>query len=136
MPKPRKSLAQLSASGTLAKNKGRYADRIAAIPTVLMPIGKPPRHLPTDERALWAELVKAAPPGLLQRSDRIALEVACKLVARMRTADAKTSELNALMATLGKLGVSPLDRLRLNLEPPPPEPSAQDALWAELDELD
>ena len=136
MPKPRKSLAQLSASGTLAKNKGRYASRIAAIPTVLMPIGKPPRHLPAVERTIWAELTKSAPAGLLQRSDRIALEIACKLVARMRTVDAKTSELNGLMATLGKLGFSPLDRLRLNLEPPPPEPSAQDAIWDELDELD
>jgi phage terminase small subunit len=138
MPTPRKSLSQLAASGTLGKNLGRYQSRIAAQPNIIRPVGKAPPHLSTGERAVWAELVRAAPPGLLQRSDRLILEVLSRLVVRMRAADPKTSELNALVNVLTKMGLTPVDRTKLNLESPP-EPSvksAEDARWAELEELD
>lgn len=139
MPTPRKSLSQLAVSGTLGKNLGRYQSRIAAQPNFIRPVGKAPPHLTPGERAVWAELVRAAPPGLLQRSDRLVLEVLSKLVVRMRTSsDPKSSELNSLVNVLTKMGLTPVDRTKLNLESPP-EPSAQaaeDARWAELDELD
>jgi phage terminase small subunit len=138
MPTPRKSLSQLAASGTLGKNLGRYQSRLAAQPNFIRPVGKAPPHLPAVERAVWAELVRGAPPGLLQRSDRLILEVLSRLVVRMRTSDPKTSELNCLINVLSRMGLTPLDRTKLNLESPP-EPSAkaaEDARWAELDELD
>jgi hypothetical protein len=62
-------------------------------------------------------LVRIAHPGLLARSDRLILEIAAKLVIRMRTTDAKTSELNALLNVLAKLGMTPASRLKMNLLP-------------------
>lgn len=138
MPTPRKSLSQLAASGTLGRNKGRYESRIAALPNFIRPVGKAPPHLPPVERAVWAEIVRGAPDGLLQRSDRLIVEVLSRLVVRMRTSNPKSSELNAVVNVLGKMGLTPADRSKLNLESPP-DPSVkseQDARWAELDELD
>lgn len=138
MPKPRKSLTELVASGTLQKNLGRYSTRIAAHTTVIAPIGTAPRQLPAIERSIWAEAVRTAPPGLLSRSDRLAVEVLCRLVARMRTSEFKISELNALVGVLARFGMTPTDRVKLNLEPLP-EPTIQteeDKAWAALDELD
>ena len=83
--------------------------------------------------------MRVAHPGLLARSDRLGLEVATKLVIRMRTTDAKTSEVNALMNVLAKLGMTPAARLKMNLQPldlPTPEPTAQTNPWDALDELD
>jgi hypothetical protein len=138
MPKPRKSLTELAASGTLQKNLGRYQTRIASKITIAAPIGTAPRHLQAIEKSIWAEVTRSAPSGLLTKSDRLALEVLCRLVARTRTAEFKTSESNALLAVLGKFGLTPSDRLKMSLEPLP-EPTVQTAeqkAWDELAELD
>jgi hypothetical protein len=138
MPTPRKTLAQLAQTGTLAKHLGRYQTRIASRTTLIAPIGKAPANLSPIERAIWAEIVKIAPPWLLTKSDRLSLEIVVNLVARMRTSKIKTSELNVLFALLGKFGMNPADRLKMNLEPAP-EPKAQseeEARYAELDQLD
>jgi len=138
MPTSRKSIAELAVSGTLGKNLGRYKSRIASRTTVIAPIGKAPNHLPTIERGIWAEVVRSAPPALLTKSDRISLEILCRLVARMRTAPFKASELNALTAVLGKFGMTPGDRFRMNVEPiaEPHAQYAEDAKWAALEALD
>jgi len=134
MPTQRKSLTQLAESGTLGRNKGRYAARIAAQSVVIPPIGQVPGHLSPAEKAAWAEIVKSAPAGLLSRPDRIIVELAAKLISRLRAGDSKASELNLLLNILGRIGFSPIDRLKFNLEPPP-EPKEKSA-WDELDELD
>jgi hypothetical protein len=57
----------------------------------------------------------------------------------MRTTDAKTSEQNALMNVLAKLGMTPAARLKMNLLPldlPTPEPTKEHDPWAEIDPLD
>jgi phage terminase small subunit len=133
MPKPRKSLSQLAESGTLHKNSGRYAGRAAAAIAPVRPIGKAPTHLPPAERIIWAELVRVSQPGVLQRSDRFFLELCCRMIARMRTADSKPSEYNSLANILAKLGMNPADRAKLDL--PPVSPTEKSA-WDELDELD
>jgi phage terminase small subunit len=135
MPKQRKTLQQLAESGTLHKNPSRYLGRFVAQSAPARPIGKAPAHLPAVEQAIWAELTKAAQPGLLQRSDRLFLEVCCKLVARMRaTENPKSSEINALTNILGKLGLNPTDRAKLDLETP--QPKTNPSPWDALDELD
>jgi hypothetical protein len=53
---------------------------------------------------------------------------------RMRTTDAKTSELNALMTVLAKMGMTPAARLKMNLQPaelPAKQPTQteEDKLW-------
>jgi hypothetical protein len=138
MPTPRKTIAQLALTGTLSRHSGRYQSRIASKTTVISPIGKAPTFLSPHEKTIWAEIVRTAPPGVLTKSERIGLEVIVKLVARMRTDQIKPSELNTLFAMLGRYGMNPADRLKMNLEPLP-EPktqSEQDARWAELEQLD
>lgn len=138
MPTPRKTIAQLADSGTLARNKGRYKSRIAAQPNFIRPVGKAPTHLSPGARAAWAEAVKNAPHGLLERSDRLILEVLSRLVVRMRTSEPKTSELNALVNILSKMGLTPADRAKLNVPAPidPAVKAAEDDQWAAFDELD
>jgi len=59
----------------------------------------------------------------------------------MRTTDPKTSELNALLNVLAKMGMTPAARLKMSLQPleipiNPSEQTEEDKRWAELDELD
>jgi hypothetical protein len=82
-----------------------------------------------------------AHPGLLTRSDRLILEIAVKSIIRMRRSDAKTSEFNALLSVLAKMGMTPAARLKMNLQPlelPAKQPTKteQDKVWDELSELD
>jgi hypothetical protein len=138
MPKPRKTLEELDESGTLRHNLSKYRGRIAARMTVSAPIGAAPRHLLAPERAIWSEVVKIAPSAALTKSDRIFLEILVRLIAKMRAGTYKTSDLNALTSLLAKAGMTPADRLRLDLQPIP-EPNAQsaeDAAWDALAELD
>ena len=141
MPTPKKSLAELQLSGTYQQNKKRYEHLKNPIATIQLPVGRPLAHLPAVEKAAWAELVRQAHPGLLARSDRLFLEIAAKLIVRMRTTDAKTSEFNALLSVLAKLGMTPAARLKMDLQPLelPANPAKQtedDKLRDQLAELD
>jgi hypothetical protein len=135
MPTPKKTLAELQLSGTYAQNKKRYEHLTNPVVTIQLPVGRPPVHLTAAEEAVWAELVRTAHPGLLTRSDRLTMEIAAKLIVRMRTEDTKISETNALLSVLSRLGMNPAARLRMSLQPLglPAKPSKQ---TAELDELD
>jgi hypothetical protein len=138
MPTPRQSLTELAHTGTLGKNRDRYQSRIASRTTVITPLGKAPVHLSATERSIWAEVVRCAPPGLLTKSDRLSLEIVVRLVACVRSPEAKSGDSTVLMALLGHFGMNPSDRYKMALEPPP-EPKAQsdeEARLAELDELD
>ena len=137
MPKQRKTLAQLAESGTLVRNSGRYAGRAAAQSAPQRPIGLAPAHLPAIEKRIWKELIKAAQPGLLQQSDRFYLELCCRMVGRMRAGDVKSSEMNSVANILSKLGMNPVDRIKLGIEnPTDPAKSKDKSPWDELDELD
>jgi|ERR1700678_718556 len=141
MPTPKRTLAELKLSGTYQQNKKRYDHLANPVVTIQLPIGRPPVHLQAAEKAAWAELVRVAHPGLLTRSDRLILEIAAKLIVRMRTSDAKTSEFNALLGVLAKLGMTPAARLKMNLQPleltaNPPKQTEEEKLWDALDELD
>jgi len=141
MPTPKKTLAELKLTGTYQTNKKRYEHLLNPVATIQLPIGPPPSHMLATEKAIWRELVRTAHPGLLARSDRLTLEIAAKLIVRMRTSDAKTSELNALMTVLAKLGMTAAARLKMNLQPLdlPANPSKQteeEKVWDQLAELD
>jgi phage terminase small subunit len=139
MPIARKSLAELKLSGTYERNRKKYDTRLNLVPVITAPIGTAPRHLQATERAVWAEVIRSAPIGLLGRPDRIILEVASRLIPRMRAGDLKPSELGVLLNILNKLGMNPTARQKLNLEPAEPANSSQTAeekAWADLDELD
>jgi hypothetical protein len=138
MPTPRKSIQELMLTGTYQRNKGRYQARLS-VGTILNPIGRPPNHLSTNEKVTWAEIAKQAPPGLLTKSDRISLEIVTKMVVKMRTGVMKVSELSSLIAILGKFGMTPYGRSKMQL-PEPPIPAAartaEEKAWDDLAELD
>jgi hypothetical protein len=138
MPRRRKSLTELAATGTLYKHLGRYQARIASKGTIALPIGPAPRALPAFERSIWAEVVRNAPVGSLTKSDRVSFEVLVKLTAKMRKDAAKPSEINTLIGLLGKFGLIPADRVRLDMDsiPDPAAESEEDKAWDALDELD
>jgi phage terminase small subunit len=137
MPKARKTLTQLAESGSLDRNPGRYASRYVAQVAPHRPIGAAPAHLPAAEKKIWKDLVRASQPGLLQKSDRFYLELCCKLVSRMRAGDVKASELNSVANILSKLGMNPVDRIKLGVESPAdPSKSKDKDEWDELDQLD
>jgi hypothetical protein len=131
MPTPRKTLEELAASGTLGKNLGRYRNRLETHVASATPIGRAPSHLNSADRAIWAEITRTSAPGLLQKTDRLAVEALVRLVGKMRAQDVKTSDLNALINLLGRLGLSPLDRLKFDL--PPVNSSTEDDEWADFD---
>jgi len=139
MARPRKSIAELQLTGTYQAHPGRYKAISASKPIIKLPIGKAPTHLQTTERAIWAEVVRNAPEGLLGRPDRIVLEVATRLIAKIRTGEFKASDVGHTVRILAKLGMDPASRQKLNLQPlhpANPEPTAEEKAWAELAELD
>ena len=141
MPTPRKSIAQLAASGTLGKHLGRYQARLAAVPTIIHPPGRAPVHFNPQQKVVWAEVLCTAPQGVLMKSDRFSVEILVNLLLKVRTTDGSTSEYNALINLLGKMGMTPASRQSMNIERSlePHETAAearQNAVWAELDSLD
>ncbi|MFO1075946.1 MAG: hypothetical protein U1E17_25225 [Geminicoccaceae bacterium] len=81
----------------------------------------PPRHLTEAERSAWRELVRAAPPHVLQQGDRFILETTARLLVRLRgeVAPSNTS-VTAFKALLSELGLTPSSRSRLSVAPPVP----------------
>jgi phage terminase small subunit len=108
---------------------GRFVAKSAPV----RPLGKCPAHLPIPEQHIWKELVRCSQPGVLQRSDRFFLE----LCRRMRAPDSKNSEINTLAKILSKLGMTPEDRSKLDLQVPitSATKSEEDKAWDALDEL-
>lgn len=139
MPTPRKSLAQLAASGTLGKNLGRYKSRLAAVPTIIHPPGRAPAHFNVKQKAVWAEILRTAPQGVLTKSDRLAIEILVNMLLKIRSIDApSTSDYNAIVNMFGKMALTPASRHSMNVErtPGPHELSAEERAFAALDELD
>ena len=81
-------------------------------------------------REIGNEICNQAIPGLLTVSDRIVLDLVCRLFFEQRSSqgDMPVGKVNALSNLFGCFGVTPADRLRLVA----PEGKIDDA-WASLD---
>lgn len=84
------------------------------------PIG-PWREGPTEPAKVWTELVRAAPPGVLTRADRHALELATRMIVTMRTTGTTAALAAQLANVLGRLGLTPTARRTLSAPPEPPD---------------
>jgi hypothetical protein len=133
MPRPRKTLAQLRASGTLAANPGRYAQRVNATPLPTNKLKVPPKYFDVEEKRTWMAIVDAAPQGALANSDVFAIELTTKLLCKLRNSLAlpRPSELTLLLNALSRLGLTPADRAKLDIVAPEPEKKENDP-WDEL----
>jgi len=113
MPAHRKNLEVLAISGATKKNPQRFRDRKAA-PKPMGELGKPPKHLSEEERKAWKEMASQIPPCVLGNTDRIAMEIAARLLVRFRTGLLlKASEVSCLVSLLARFGMTPADRNKI-----------------------
>src|SRR5258708_3541777 len=88
------------------------------------PIGSPPDHWGAAKKAIWMELTgEVAPAGVLCRADRYVVELTVELMAKMRDPDhgmgahggLPVSAVSILLQCLARLGLTPVDRARINV---------------------
>lgn len=117
MARPRVPTAVLDARGAFRANPQRRRPRE---PEGTGEIGNPPTRLSPAERRAWREVVKQAPAGVLSGSDRLFVEQIARLLAEQWSAgvDFPVTRAKRLDVLLGKLGMNPSDRARLEVSPP------------------
>jgi phage terminase small subunit len=114
MARPNTPTAVLELNGAFRKNP----DRRRTDPKPAGPLGSPPKQLDENQRAMWNELKRKAPIGVLTAADCFLLEIVCRLMTRVRfpaEVPLETGELAQLMQGLIRLGFTPADRSKLNL---------------------
>jgi P27 family predicted phage terminase small subunit len=143
--------------------KALAGQRTGVQPQSFESVGEPPAGMTAARKAIWWEVVGAAPLGLLTRADRGTLElyvvafdrwmqavamgdkkgftsqdVRHKHTARVAPWERIERSRCAQVATLaGMLGLTPMSRSGLYLPPPPAdEPSELEKMLSELDERD
>lgn len=82
MPARRKSTYHLEASGYFRK----HPERKRVEPPSNGPVGEAPKHFDPELAEIWEELKAEAEPGVLQKSDRLLLEITTHLLYRVRHA--------------------------------------------------
>lgn len=115
MSRPHMPSYLLEARGSFKRNPNRK--RVDVVDD--RALGDPPEHLNESERAAWLELAANATPDTLSRADRIALELTARLLLKMRSGEARASELTLLAGQLAKFGCTPADRSRVVATPKP-----------------
>jgi phage terminase small subunit len=108
------------ASGAFDHDPQRRRER-ANEPIPSGPLGDPPDFLTPPQVAIWKELEALAPPGVLTNADRIMLEMLCRLLERERHpqgSDLKAAERNQAISMLARLGMSPADRAKKQVDNP------------------
>ena len=102
MGRKRKSLEELSLTGTLRTNPARYKKRLAAesAQSAGDSLGEPPVRLPQGAKTVWAEISSTRP--WLTAADRLDVELAATLTAKMRNhkTEATRADLALLQRTL------------------------------------
>lgn len=83
-------------------------------------IGECPARLDEGERAAWDEIVLTCCPGVLTNADRLAVELAARLLSESwdmgrEFHDKRRTQLHQL---LGCFGMNPSDRTKIRVEPP------------------
>jgi hypothetical protein len=81
-------------------------------------LGDPPASLVGYELACWHEIVSHSWPGVIGKSDRLALELMARLVAIMRTdfENMNAAQINKLETLLARFGMTPSDRAKISVK--------------------
>jgi hypothetical protein len=153
MGRPRKPTAMHELEGTrpgatnrartdtkASKAKAEAAGAAVSSPAAQPGLGDPPAQLRdtkfTKYLSCWHELVAAIPPGVALQSDRFTVEIAARLLARLRSTDPlqnlSASELGSLQRALGSLGMTPADRSKVGAQPDEPKKHAEADPWDKL----
>lgn len=120
--RPRTPSNVLEMRGAFAKNPKRAAERVGE-PEPNGAIGAPPNHLKEAAAECWTEIVSLTAPGVLCRSDRLAVEMAANILAQLRACDwnAPAAVLTRYETLIGKFGMTPSDRSKVNVPKAPKE---------------
>ena len=111
MSRQRQPVELLELKGSFQHDPQR---RRPAGPKAKSPFGKAPDYFTAMEKTLWKELTSNGLPGVLTGNDRWLAEVACRMMAKLRSRDSMTaSEMSALINAVGRLGLSPIDRQKI-----------------------
>lgn len=116
MAPPRKPSNILELKGSFKKNPRRGVEREHE-PEPVGEIGDAPASLDEREKACWQEIVKMCHAGSLCAADALILEHGARVLAALRSnpvyEDVKL--MVRLEATLGKLGLTPADRSKVQV---------------------
>lgn len=116
MPTPKKPTNLLVLSGSVAHDPKRYANRTTE-PKPTGVLGPAPKHFDAAHKLIWKEVIKSVPPGVLTNSDRIVVELTCRLTYKMRFGELTSSNAAQLVSCLSRLAMTPADRSRVNVTP-------------------
>lgn len=112
MPTPLKPTKLLELSGSFISHPDRKRAREGE-PVPNKPIGAPPKHLSKEAKAMWRDVVKTVPAGVIGDCDKWALEALCVLFCRFRAGTIKSMEMTALNSLFTRFGLTPADRARV-----------------------
>lgn len=118
MGRPRKPTAELELTGAFKKNPQRSRPNE---PKPSGPLGNPPARLSAGEKKAWFELAEIIPPNVLANSDRWAVEIACRIMARIwedgigGKHGVSVGELAQLNQLVGRMGMTPADRSKVGV---------------------
>lgn len=83
------------------------------------PLGEPPeRFLQRGGKAklaIWQEVVRALPPGVITESDRFTLEIVVELLNDLRKGRITGAGMSSLQRGLASLGMTPADRSKVGV---------------------
>ncbi len=117
MARPRTPTNVLELRGAFKRHPERKRSEETKSP---YPIGECPSRLDEGERAAWDEIVSTCCPGVLTHSDRLAVEIAARLLAESWEAGREFDDVRRrqLYTLLGQFGMNPSDRSKIRVEPP------------------
>ena len=110
MARPRKPTAVLELTGAFQKNPQR---RRANEPKPTGSLGEPPVDFDEVLRALWQDLARMVPAGVLTNADRWLVELTCRTMRQVRKGTALAAERNLLLSCLSRMGLTPADRSKI-----------------------
>lgn len=112
--RPRTPTKVVELRGGFKKHPERKKSRKAE-PVPKSGIGPAPAHLSAVQIRAWDYLVGIVAPGVLFDSDRAHLEMTAVLLAEMWDGEMKTDRMRLLSTMLGKIGLNPSDRSKVQV---------------------
>lgn len=110
MARPRKPTAVLKLTGAFKKDPQR---KRLHEPKPTGSLGDPPADFDDYLKALWRDLVRMVPAGVLTNADRWLVELACRTMRDVKKGTALASERNLLLSCLSRMGLTPADRSKI-----------------------
>ena len=113
MPAPRKPTSVLQLAGSFKTHPERARD---AEPEAAGEIGEPPETFTEMEKKAWNQIVGDALDGVFCKSDRLAVELASKLLAGVWENGLDDRSTTQLRQFLAAFGMTPADRSRISVQ--------------------